>query len=58
MEWCRYCQGYLPVVDLRERSSRPDMDALALGMMHLDIVAAEKGLHPLSPAFWNQFLTE
>jgi len=27
-------------------------------MMHLDIVAAEKGLHPLSPAFWNQFLTE
>ena len=58
VEWCRYCQGYLPVIDLRERSSRPDMDAQALAMMHLDIVAAEKGLHPLSPAFWNQFMTE
>ena len=34
------------------RNHTPD---LALGMMHLDMVAARKGLHPLKPTFWNMF---
>ena len=48
-------KAYSPVVDLRERDARPDMDAQALSMLHLDMVAAEKGLKPLNPSFWNQF---
>lgn len=55
VEWCTHCKTYSPVVDLRERDARPDMDAQALGMIHLDIVAAQKGLKPLNPSFWNQF---
>ena len=55
IDWCTSCKSYCPSVDLRERDAAPDMDAMALGMMHLDIVAAQKGLLPLKPSFWNQF---
>lgn len=55
LEWCTHCKAYGPSVDLRERSTRPDMDALALSMLHLDMVAAERGLAPLYPTFWNLF---
>ena len=55
IDWCTSCKSYCPSVDLRERDAVPDMDAMALGMMHLDIVAAQKGLQPLKPSFWNQF---
>lgn len=54
LDWCTRCQSYCPAVDLRERDTRPDMDALALSLMHLDMVAADKGLSPLYPTFWNQ----
>ena len=54
VDWCTRCKTYCPAVDLRERDTRPDMDALALTLMHLDMVAAEKGLKPLYPTFWNQ----
>ena len=55
VDWCTACKTYCPAVDLRERDTTPDMDAMALGMMHLDIVASGKGLQPLKPSFWNQF---
>ena len=42
-------------MDLRECGGVPDMDAMALGMMHLDMVAARKGLSPLKASFWNLF---
>lgn len=55
LDWCTSCKGYCPVVDLREREGEPQLDALALGMMHLDMVAAKKKLRPLRPSFWNMF---
>ena len=55
LDWCVHCKTYCPVVDLRERESVPDMDAMALGMLHLDIAASRKGLRPLRPSFWNMF---
>ena len=55
IDWCTKCRSYCPTVDLRERDGTPDMDAMALGMMHMDIVASQKGLIPLKPSFWNQF---
>lgn len=55
IDWCKKCQTYLPQIDLRELAETPDMDAMALGMMHLDLAAAEKGLIPLKPSFWNMF---
>ncbi|GEM_PF-253500 len=55
LDWCTRCKAYCPTVDLRERDGTPDMDALALGMMHLDMVAARKKLRPLKVSFWNTF---
>ncbi|EFL84602.2 hypothetical protein HMPREF0326_02961 [Desulfovibrio sp. 3_1_syn3] len=55
LDWCTKCKSYCPTVDLRECGGVPDMDAMALGMMHLDMVAARKGLSPLKASFWNLF---
>ena len=55
LDWCTKCRSYCPTVDLREREFVPNLDALALGMMHLDMVAARKNLKPLMPSFWNMF---
>lgn len=55
LDWCTRCKTYCPAVDLRERDTTPDLDALALGMLHMDMVAAKKGLQPIHPAFWNTF---
>ena len=55
LDWCTQCNSYCPTVDLREREGIPDMDVMALGMMHLDMVASRKKLRPLKPSFWNMF---
>lgn len=55
LDWCTKCKSYCPIVDLREREGVPDMDVMALGMMHLDMVASRKKLRPLTPSFWNMF---
>ncbi|WP_353117979.1 formate dehydrogenase accessory protein FdhE [Nitratidesulfovibrio sp.] len=55
LDWCTKCNTYCPTVDLREREAAPNLDALALGMMHLDMVAARKKLRPLRPSFWNMY---
>ncbi|MGJ3522319.1 formate dehydrogenase accessory protein FdhE [Nitratidesulfovibrio sp. D1] len=55
LDWCTKCNTYCPTVDLREREAVPNLDALALGMMHLDMVAARKKLRPLRPSFWNMY---
>ena len=53
--WCTKCGSYYPVIDLRERIGWPDPATMAPGMVHLDIIAAERGLQPARPSFWNQF---
>lgn len=55
IELCRKCNTYVGNVDLRETSENPNLDAAALGMMYLDMVAAKEGLHPLAPSFWNTY---
>ena len=55
LDWCTSCKTYCPTLDLRENDVIPDMDAMALGMLHLDMVAARKGLGPLKASFWNLF---
>ena len=55
LDWCTKCKSYCPAVDLRKREFIPNLDALALGMMHLDMVAARRKLKPVRPSFWNMF---
>ncbi len=51
---CTQCGGYLPCLDFRESTLRPPMDIAAVGMVHLDAWACEKGYHPLANMPWNQ----
>lgn len=55
LDFCSKCKAYCPSVDLRELADIPDMDAMALGMIHFDLLAAQKKLRPLRPMFWNRF---
>lgn len=55
IDWCEKCRAYLPQIDLRELIDTPNMDAMAPGLMHLDIAAAEKELVPIKASFWNMF---
>lgn len=55
IDWCQNCRRYLPQIDLRELADDPDLDALALGLMHLDLAAAEKDLVPIKASFWNTY---
>lgn len=53
VDFCVHCKTYVPTIDLRELFDMPHMDVMAPGMMHLEMVAAEKGLKPLRASFWN-----
>ena len=55
LDWCTKCRVYCPTVDLRERDDTPDPDAMAIGLLHLDMVAKGKNLRPINPSFWNTF---
>lgn len=55
IDWCTHCKTYCPTIDLREVFDTPNMDVMAPGMMHLDIVASQKKLQPLKYSFWNMF---
>lgn len=55
IDWCPKCKAYCPTVDMRERIQLPNLDAQALGMLHLELIAWEKKLKPLRASFWNTF---
>jgi len=55
VELCRKCNTYVGALDLRETTESPDLDAAAIGLMHLDLLAAAEGLRPLAPSLWNTF---
>ncbi|MBO4335955.1 MAG: formate dehydrogenase accessory protein FdhE [Desulfovibrio sp.] len=55
LDWCTKCKSYCPTVDMRERINIPHLDAQALGMLHLELIAWEKKLKPLRASFWNTF---
>ncbi len=51
---CHKCGLYLPCVDMREREIMPHLDTAAVGMVHLDILAQQKGFQPMSDLPWNR----
>lgn len=55
LDYCTSCRVYHPVIDLRELDSTPNLDAMSPGLLHLDMIAAERNLRPLKPSFWNNF---
>ncbi|MFZ3046346.1 MAG: formate dehydrogenase accessory protein FdhE [Desulfatirhabdiaceae bacterium] len=51
---CHKCGLYLTCVDMREREIMPHLDSATVGMMHLDIMAQQKGFLPMSDLPWNR----
>jgi FdhE protein len=52
---CPHCAHYLPCIDLREADLSPHLDTMAVGLAHLDMLAQEKGYHPMVRTPWNTF---
>ncbi|WP_207262209.1 formate dehydrogenase accessory protein FdhE [Desulfovibrio sp. Huiquan2017] len=53
IEACHKCGKYCLSIDMRECDPLPDLDAVQIGLIHLDIFAREHDLIPISPTIWN-----
>ncbi len=53
VELCQECKKYLVSVDLRERIDEVVLEVAPLGLVHLDILAQEKGFSPAATLGWN-----
>jgi FdhE protein len=51
---CQKCSRYLLCIDLRKSDPTLSMDLSALGMVHLDLLAREKGFTPVAWTPWNR----
>ncbi|MBI5522200.1 MAG: formate dehydrogenase accessory protein FdhE [Desulfarculus sp.] len=54
VDLCRRCGKYLVTLDARGQDAPPVWEVAALGLVHLDLLAQEKGLSPASWCAWNQ----
>jgi FdhE protein len=50
---CGECRTYLPTVNLVDRVDRVNLELLPIGLLHLDVLAQERGFSPLAPSPWN-----
>ncbi len=53
-ELCQQCKGYLLTIDFREVDMQPDLLLAPVALMHLDVVAQQKGGKPIYEAPWNR----
>ncbi|SPD75873.1 conserved hypothetical protein [uncultured Desulfobacterium sp.] len=52
---CRDCKRYVLVIDLVGSNEKLDPDMAPIGLIHLDILAQERGYSPLARTPWNLF---
>jgi FdhE protein len=52
-EVCEKCGRYVVGIDLRGQIDESVLDVAAIGMVHLDMLAQEKGLLPAAACAWN-----
>ncbi|WP_419784909.1 formate dehydrogenase accessory protein FdhE [Pseudodesulfovibrio sp.] len=53
VEACNKCGHYCLNIDMRECEPQPDLDAIQLGLIHLDLFARKNGLVPITSTLWN-----
>lgn len=53
VEACHKCGKYCLNIDLREFEPHPHLDAVQIGLIHLDMFARENRLSPLVSTLWN-----
>lgn len=52
-ELCGSCRHYMVGVDLREAKGETITPATAIGLLHLDMVAQDRGYEPVAVTAWN-----
>ncbi|OIO00936.1 MAG: hypothetical protein AUJ49_08835 [Desulfovibrionaceae bacterium CG1_02_65_16] len=50
---CQDCKSYLLTVNLVDRVDKVNLEMLPMGLLHLDVLAQERGFGPLAPSPWN-----
>lgn len=53
VETCKHCNHYLLTIDVRDRVAPVDHRVAPLGLIHLDLLARERGYLPLADTPWN-----
>ncbi len=53
IEICHKCGKYMLNIDMRDYAALPHLDTLQMGLIHLDVLAHEKQLAPVSSTLWN-----
>ena len=53
VDCCHACGKYLVTLDIRALASPPVWAGAALGLVHLDLLAQERGLFPAARCAWN-----
>ncbi len=51
---CKDCKGYFTCINLVDRPGKINLDMAPLSLLHLDILAQERGFHPMTELPWNQ----
>ncbi len=50
---CQDCRSYLLTVNLVDRVDRVNLEMLPISLLHLDVLAQQRGFEPLAPSPWN-----
>jgi len=50
---CNECRTYSTTVNLVDRSDRVNLEMLPMTLLHLELLAQERGFSPLAPTPWN-----
>lgn len=50
---CLDCRTYFNTVNMVDRTDRINLEMLAMSLLHLDVLAQERGFTPMAPSPWN-----
>jgi FdhE protein len=53
LDLCLHCRKYVAEIDLRAAVKEPALDIAGLGLLHLDVLAKQKGFRPMGGIWWS-----
>jgi FdhE protein len=53
LDLCLHCRKYVAELDLRAAVKEPALDVAGLGLLHLDVLAQQKGFQPMGGIWWS-----
>jgi FdhE protein len=58
IDLCEECRSYVPCLDTTDMIRVPHPDVAALALLHLEMLARDKGYHPLAALPWSMSLPD